>query len=199
MKKPNRKRHAHDIEVRFARAAPMGLAVLLSVLPGLATAQRQSATSYDLRVSTPERGLLELRLLNNQGTIVVYLPDGVREGEPFSGTFNPIGTVSSTATYDYSLELGEQHAKLREGAFHWRMPEKTGGHVRLRFTGYYGEELAVLELPVVQANDPVDVALPGGEALHLPEMIQSGLSFPVFGPFDGDSSTTGVEVEAKCA
>lgn len=172
----------------------MGLAVYSFALPGLAIAQRQTATSYDLSVSNPERGLLELRLINNQGTIVVYLPDGMREGEPFSGTFNPIGTVSSTATYDYSLELGEQHAKLREGAFHWKMPEKTGGHVRLRFTGYYGEELAVFELPVVQASDPVDARLPGGETLHLPGMIQSGLSFPVFGPFDGDSSATSVEV-----
>ena len=172
----------------------MGLAVLLFVLPGLAAAQRQTETSYDLRVSTPERGLLELRLLNNQGTIVAYLPDGVREGDPFSGTFNSIGTVSSTATYDYSLELGEQHAKLSEGAFHWKMPEKTGGHVRLRFTGYHGEELAVLELPVAQANAPVDAALPGGETLHLPGMIQSGLSFPVFGPFDGDSRATSVKV-----
>jgi hypothetical protein len=172
----------------------MGLAPFLLVLPGLSSGQRQTATSYDLRVRNPERGLLELQLMNNQGTIVVYLPDGVREGELFSGTFNPIGTVSSTATYDYSLELGEQHAKLREGAFHWKMPEKTGGHVRLRFTGYYGEELAVLELPVVQASDPVDARLPGSETLHLPGMIQSGLTFPVFGPLDGDSTKTSVEV-----
>jgi hypothetical protein len=197
MKRPNHESHAHDIGARFVRGIPTGLTVLLFVLAGLAVAQRQTATSYDLRVSTPERGLLEVRLLNNQGTIVVYLPDGVREGEPFSGTFNPIGTVSSTATYDYSLELGEQHAKLREGAFHWKMPEKTGGHVRLRFTGYYGEELAVLELPVVQASDAVDARLPGGETLHLPGMIQSGLSFPVFGPSDGDSSATSVKVAGQ--
>ena len=194
MKKPNWKRHVYDLEVRFAHRSSIGLAVLLFALPSLVTAQRQTATSYDLRVSNPERGLLELRLMNNQGTIFVYLPDGVREGEAFSGTCNVIGTVSSTATYDYSLELGEQHTKLREGAFHWKMPEKTGGHVRLRFTGYYGEELAVLELPVVQANDPADAPLPGGETLHMPEMIQSGLTFPVFGPLDGDSSTTAVDV-----
>jgi hypothetical protein len=172
----------------------MGLAVYMFALPGLAIAQRQTATSYDLSVSNPERGLLELRLINNQGTIVVFLPDGVREGEPFSGTLNPIGTVSSTATYDYSLELGEQHAKLSAGTFHWKMPEKTGGHVRLRFTGYYGEELAVFELPVVQASDLVDAQLPGGETLQLPGMIQSGLSFPVLGPLDGDSSATSVDV-----
>jgi hypothetical protein len=194
MKKPNRKRHAHDLGVRFLRGASMGLAVVMFALPGLAIAQRQTATSYDLSVSIPERGLLVLRLINNQGTIVVYLPDGVREGEAFSGTFNAMGTVSSTATYDYSLELGEQHAKLRDGAFHWKMPEKTGGHVRLRFTGYYGEELAVFELPVVQATDPVEAPLPGGDKLHLPMMIQSGLTFPVFGPLDGDSSTTSVDV-----
>ncbi len=194
MKKPERKRYAHNLGVRFMRGASIRLAAFLLALPGLSSAQRQTATSYDLRVSNPERGLLELRLMNNQGTIVVYLPDGVREGELFSGTFNPIGTVSSAATYEYSLELEEQHAKLREGAFHWKMPTKTDGHVRLRFTGYYGEELAVLELPVVQASDPLDSPLPGGETLHLPGMIQSGLTFPVFGPLDGDSTTTSVEV-----
>ena len=168
----------------------------LLALPRLA-AQRQPATSYDLHVSNPERGLLVLRLMNNQGTVVVYLPDGLREGEPFSGTFNSLGTISSTATLDYALELGEQHAKLRDGAFHWKIPEKTGGHVRLRFTGYYGEELAVMELPVAQASDPVEAPLPGGDKLHLPTMIQSGLSFPIFGPLDGDSSTTSVEVAGQ--
>jgi hypothetical protein len=49
-------------------------------------------------------------------------------------------------------------------------------------------------LPVVQASDPVDARLPGSETLHLPGMIQSGLTFPVFGPLDGDSTTTSVEV-----
>lgn len=96
--------------------------------------------------------------------------------------------------YDYTLELGWQRAKVRDGAFHWTMPENTGGHVRLRFTGYYGEEVAVIELPVVQAGDPVEPPLPGGEQLHLPKMIQSEEPLPVFGPFDGDSSTTSVEI-----
>ncbi len=197
MKKPGRKTNSRDLIVQSVRGAAIGLAALLFAFPGLAVPQRQPPTSYSLQVSTPERGLLVLRLLNNQGTVVVYLPDGVRDGQAFSGTFNSVGTVSSTATYDYSLELGEQHAKLRDGAFHWKMPEKTGGHVRLRFTGDYGEELAVLELPVVQANDPVEAPLPGGDKLHLPTMIQSGMTFPVFGPLDGDSSTTSVDVAGQ--
>ena len=197
MKKPSLKLEARDPLVHFARKTLLGIAVLMFTAAGLAIAQTKTATSYDLQVSTPERGLLVLRLTNNQGTIVVYLPDGVREGEPFSGTFNSIGTASSSATLQYTLEMGEQHTKLRDGAFHWRMPEKTGGHVRLRFTGYYGEELAVTELPIVQASDPVEVLLPGGDKLHLPTMIQSGLTFPIFGPLDGDSSTTKVEVAGQ--
>jgi hypothetical protein len=196
MKKPGLKLEARDPLVHFARKTLLGIPVLMVTVAGLAVAQKQTATSYDLQVSTPERGLLVLRLTNSQGTIVVYLPDGVREGEPFSGTFSLIGTVSSTATLDYSLELGEQHAKLKDGAFRWRMPEKTEGHVRLRFTGH-GEELAVTELAVVQASQPVEVPLPGGDKLHLPAMIQSGLTFPVFGPLDGDSSTTSVEVAGQ--
>jgi hypothetical protein len=196
MKKPSQKLEARDPLAHFARKTLLGIAVLMFTVAGLAVAQTKTATSYDLQVSTPERGLLVLRLTNNQGTMVVCLPDGVREGEPFSGTFNSIGTALSSATLDYSLELGEQRAKLRDGAFHWRMPEKTGGHVRLRFTGY-GEELAVTELAVVQASDPIEVPLPGGDKLHLPTMIQSGLTLPIFGPLDGDSSTTSVEVAGQ--
>jgi hypothetical protein len=197
MKKPSTKLELYDLLVHFVDRTLLRTAVLMFTVAGLSAAQKQPATSYDLQVSTPERGLLVLRLTNNQGTILVYLPDGLREGEPFSGTFNSIGTVSSTATLDYSLGLGEQHAKLRDGAFHWRMPEKTEGHVRLCFTGYYGEELAMIELPVVQATDPVKAPLPGGDKLHLPAMIQSGLTFPVFGPLDGDSGTTSVEVAGQ--
>ena len=53
------------------------------------------------------------------------------------------------------------------------------------------------ELPVVQASDPVELPLSDGDKLHLPAMIQSGLTFPVFGPLDGDSSTTNVEVAGQ--
>ncbi len=172
------------------------IALFLPVFPRTSAAQEQATSPYELRV-VPQRGLIMLQLTTNQGKVNVYLPEGVREGQPFSGAIEMLGTVSSTATYDYPLELAGQHAKVRDGVFHWKMPENTGGHARLRFTDMFGKELAVTELPILRAGDPAEPPLPGGDQLHLPAMIQAGATLPVFGPLDGDSSTTTVEVAGQ--
>lgn len=174
-----------------------GLVVIFTVC-GFAEPQSTAPESsthppYELRV-LHEPGLIFLQLTTNEGKINAYVPEGIREGETFSGTMESLGTVSSGTTFYYTMTLAGQSATVKDGAFHWKMPENSGGYMRLRFANMQGEELAVTELRVLRAQEHKEPPLPGAEQLHLPPMIQAESPAPVFGPFDGDSSTTHIEI-----
>lgn len=164
-----------------------------AILSWNAVAQSKTVEPHELR-TIRYQGLIALQLTTNEGKINIYLPDGLREGDAFSGTLESLGLVSSSATLDYTLELGGQHATVKDGAFHWKLPAKTDGHMRLRFADRKGNELAVTELPILRASDAKREPLPGADQLHLPAMVQAGAGVPLFGPLDGDSSTTSVEI-----
>ena len=159
-----------------------------------AAAQDVAISPYELRVIR-QLGVTVLQFTTNQGKMNAYLPERIREGEPFSGTLECMCFVSSGTVLDYKLTFGGQSARVRDGAFHWKVPENSVGYMRLRLVNNRDEELAVTEVPVFRTTDPRQVPLPDGEQLHLPSLIQAGVPAPVFGPMDGDSRTTNVEIE----
>jgi hypothetical protein len=86
-----------SIPIRVASAVQKYAALFLLMLAVTSVGRGQALSPYDLRV-VPERGLIKLQLTTNEGKVNVYLPDGVREGQPFSGAAEILGTVSSSAT-----------------------------------------------------------------------------------------------------
>lgn len=152
-----------------------------------------SVSPYEIRVEHLP-GLTRLQLTTNDGKITAYFPEGIREGEAFSGTIEMDGFVSSTAALDYAMTFAGQTVKVKDGTFHWKLPENSDSYMHLRFADYRGDERAATQLMILRNYQSREPALPGGDRLHLPEMIQAGSPTPVFGPFDGNSSTTHVQI-----
>jgi hypothetical protein len=176
-----------------ARAAVLSLIAILFAAPVLATAQAPVIPPHELQV-IQGRGLIVYRLTTNEGIVIVTLPDGLKEGDAFSGSLEMLGTVSSTMTLDYRIALGDQRARVKDGTFHWKMPGNLDGYARLRFLGFHGEEIATTDLPISSASGSTEPPLPDPDQLHLPEMVQTDATLPVFGPLDGDSRTTSVQI-----
>ena len=173
--------------------ASLSLIAILFAAPVLATAQAPVIPPHELQV-IQGRGLIVYRLTTNEGIIIVALPDGLKEGDEFSGSLEMLGTVSSTATLDYRIALGDQRARVKDGTFHWKMPENLDGYARLRFLGFHGEEIAATDLPILSASGSSGPPMPNPDQLHLPAMVQAGATLPVFGPLDGDLRTTSVQI-----
>ncbi|MGC2419982.1 MAG: hypothetical protein WA434_19730, partial [Candidatus Acidiferrales bacterium] len=132
-------------------AASLSLMAILLAAPALAKAQAPVIPPHELQV-IQGRGLIVYRLTTNEGIIIVTLPDGLKEGDEFLGSLEMLGTVSSTATLDYRIALGDQRARVKDGTFHWKMPENLDGYARLRFLGFHGEEIAATDLPILSAS-----------------------------------------------
>ncbi len=174
-------------------AASLSLMAILLAAPALAKAQAPVIPPHELQV-IQGRGLIVYRLTTNEGIIIVTLPDGLKEGDEFLGSLEMLGTVSSTATLDYRIALGDQRARVKDGTFHWKMPENLDGYARLRFLGFHGEEIAATDLPILSASGSSGPPMPNPDQLHLPAMVQAGARLPVFGPLDGDLRTTSVQI-----
>lgn len=172
-------------------AASFILTAISFAAPSLARAQETEIPPHQLQV-IQDRGLIVYQLRTNEGIVIVTLPDGLKEGDIFSGSIEMLGTVSSTATLDYRIALDDQRATVRDGAFHWRMPENLNGYARLRFLGSHGDEIAAADVPILSGS--TDLLLLSPDHLGLPTMVQANAPLPVFGPFDGDSRTTSVQV-----
>jgi hypothetical protein len=159
----------------------MKWAVLACALTSWAAAQ---ITPYALKVETGP-GLVAITFAVQGNLVRAYFPDDVASGEPFSGTLD--------GRPNYSLEFAGQRARVRDGAFRWTMPNvQPGEFVPLILKDFRDRELG-------RASVQVAASRPPPAAFRFPKFVQAGHSFPVLGPFDGDSETSSFAIAGEPA
>jgi len=153
----------------------------LSLIASAAVAQ---VTPYNLKVETGP-GLIALTFTLQGNQARVYLPDDVASGEKFSGALE--------GQPNYVVELAGQEALVRVGAYHWTMPaQQPGDFLPLILKDRRGRELARASIRIAAAQHL-------STAFRFPKVVQAGSPAPVLGPFDGDSSSSRLEIGGESA
>jgi hypothetical protein len=153
-----------------------------------ASAVAAQVTPYTLKVETgPGVIAMTFSLEGNQARI--YLPDDVAPGERFSGALE--------GQPNYVVEFAGQQARVRDGDFHWIMPELRPGAAPGEFLPLILRDVRGREL--ARASVPVALERPGSDAFRFPKVVGAGSPAPVLGPFDGDSRSTRFEIAGEDA
>jgi hypothetical protein len=140
-------------------------------------------TPYALKMET-QPGVVIVTFTTEDGEARVYLPDDLSPGENFSGTVE--------ATHNFVIEFGDGSVEARRGAFRFTVPQVASDEfVPLILRNLRGRELARASISLTTEKEP------GREGFRVPELVQAGRFFPIFGPFDGDTDSTTLSIDGR--
>jgi hypothetical protein len=202
------------IEVRTKSASSIGLALLL-LCAGLcqihfqprAQAQQNAPQPVSLKVNTKNIGgafeLTAETLL--YGDVKVYLPDDMAAGDTISGTVvaEPKGKTDEERARNqdtlkgFVVEIGGQKVAASDGTFTWTIPQiKEQPRHSFRVIDNSDKEVANVVIPVLllPPNVPRPQTITPND-FRFPTIGQQGRAVEIFGPFDGDSSNTALNLQ----
>jgi hypothetical protein len=145
-------------------------------------------TPYELKVET-QPGVVVVTFSTGDDQARVYLPDDLAPGDPFSGTVD--------ASRKFLLEFGGQRTETAAATFRGTVPQpESGDFVPLILRTLKGQELARASIHIAGKTSGDPVGTPG---FRVPRLIRAGTSFPILGPFDGNSESTSIMLGGKVA
>lgn len=129
-----------------------------------------------------------------EGRIELYLTPRISAGDTLSGSlaFTPSGEDrqrgrNAGALRGYSLELAGRSLGVGQETWTQTLPSDLAGIAEVTLWDVTGELVAANAVELVPTQAP-------SEVYRIPRFTQGGEPFLVEGPFDGDSSTTGVRL-----
>jgi hypothetical protein len=175
-------------------AGSVSLLLLLRLLAAQNGSPAASETAFGLRTTTFQ---------TPHGKILVNTPDDAAAGDALSGTVvaDPAGRTDKEKAKNedelngYVVEVQNQKTQVGKKLIKWTAPAAPGvAFLILRERG--GKEVSRASVPI-QPN-PITTGQPATPALtdfHLPNIGQGGRPVTIWGPFDGNASTTAVTID----
>ncbi|MDQ6652848.1 MAG: hypothetical protein M3Y84_08895, partial [Acidobacteriota bacterium] len=162
-----------------------------------------SGSAYDGALQNPtassetSSGIRNVTLTTLRGDIKVSLPDDIRPGDTISGTVipepkgkNPKEKKENLDRLEaYVVEIANRSAKVADGKIeNIKLPD-TAQNAELILSDEQGKQLARALMALGRL-----AAAGASDRFSFPELGQSGLPFPMNGPFDGNSANTNVKI-----
>lgn len=177
------------LQLAFLFCALFTLSVILAPF---ISAQNNSTGS-----SQSSGGLRIVTLATSQGDVKVSLPDDIRAGDTISGTVIPepkgkdpkekkenLGRLEA-----YVVEIANRSAKVADGKIeNIKLPD-SAQNAELILSDEKGKQLARALMALGRLAAAV-----ASDRFSFPELGQSGMPFPINGPFDGNLANTTVKI-----
>lgn len=133
--------------------------------------------------ATKDRGYIAAKIATPFGGVTVYLTNDMVAGDTVTGAV--FADNSSSELKNLRIDIGgNQGIQVPKTKFYqWHLPQATANQLLMTVISQDGAFYGTSRVPISPTSSPVD-------AFTFPNFVQIGRPAVVYGPFDGDATTT---------